>query len=378
MRMRHRRVGPIAVIVFVAISSRLRGQLIFKREVQELRPGEPTTMILTHSNRVLSFGDGSLIALRAETESWDKKAQTATLIRPDGTQEVFLASKQVVPGIHEEVPRPESGTAGQVYGAALFPDGDTLALSIGWADEKGVSRNAIAITSPTFRERNLILMDGTVRDLVAGPGDLLLVVTYLPDRTSASGSPLLTIVDTRGVVHGEAFPLSSGSSTREIGDAVHRSRLAQLSSGRYALYDHSQGRIFVFTLTVPTSVSAKAPLPSMLHEARGSWPELANFSAGFDVTPRVERVIDLAADGGPPDSLLGIHLSKNGGITVVGNSRRDASHTTVKTYPSDGTSPSVWSSASPWRVAYWVDEAAVGVSEQGDVAILESVGPRSP
>lgn len=365
-------VAACAVVGVGAIAA----QPVPLRTVQELAPDAADTPVLNRAIRLVPLSSGSLFAIQAETDSWDTKAVTGRLLRQDGSQRPFLAVSYVQPGVNGQIARPAAGTAGQVYAVAMFQDGDTLAMSIGWSDEAGESHNAIAIVSLTHGQRNLIEMPGTVRDLSAGPGDLLLAVTYLPSRASReTGTPMLTILDTRGSVHGEAFPLPVDADTRTIGDAVHKSRLVQSRNGGFALYDQPRRRLVLFSIKTSPGELGRQPLPSMLLERMGNWPVPASFSQRLDAAISVDRTVSLAERKTPTDSVLGIHVEKDGTIAMVANARGDA-HTRITRFAQDGSSPSEWISATPWQSMYWENDEPIGVTQQGETAILEGISFR--
>lgn len=341
-----------------------------QRSVEEVAGDTREGQLLRTAQRVIPLTAGSRLLIHLESNTWEKGAIGATLVT-HGTAKTYWA-ENFIPG---DVARPAPHTVGQIYSGALFPDGDTLALSIGWVDRNGGSHNAIAISSLLHGQRNLIEADGTVRDLVPGPGSSLVAVTYLPSREK-SGVPLLTVLDTRGFVHGEFFPLPVGADTLTIGEAVHTARLERIDETHFALYREQVPDVSIVEISLPSKVVGQKALPTMLLE-RMTWPVKAVFPEAPNATASVVKAIAVRDPEGIPDSrrerlTLGVHTDKEGSVTVVRASNKGRPHTTVTRYRS-GTAPASWSPATPWQTAYWTGKTLVGVANQGDVTVLESV-----
>ncbi len=343
---------------------------IAQRSVEEIARETREARLLRTAHRVIPLTAGSRLLVHLESNAWEKGAIGGTLVTP-GTAKTFWAENFIT----GNVALPTPNTVGQIYSGALFPDGDTLALSIGWVDRNGSSHNAIAISSLLHGRRNLIEADGTVRDLVPGPGSSLVAITYLPSR-GKSGAPLVTVLDTRGFVHGEFFPLPIGADARTIGEAVHTARLERIDETHFALYREQVPDVSIVEISLPSKVVGQKALPAMLLE-KMTWPVKAIFPETPDATASVVKALAVPDPEGIPDSprerlTLGVHAEKDGSATVVRASNKGRPHTTVTRYRS-GFAPVSWSPATPWQTAYWTGKTLVGVASQGDVTVLENV-----
>src|SRR3984893_1978502 len=234
------------------------------RSVEEVPSTVATASALSKAHRVIAFADGSRFAIHHEPNTWEKSAIGATLTRPDGKTKMFWAENFVPENMGKDS-RPAPNTVGQIYGATLFADGDTMAVSIGWVDGQGRSHNAIGIRSLSKGLQNLIELDGTVRDLVAGPGNLLLAVVYLPERTRQTvGSPLLIALDTKGVVHGEFLRFPVGVDTHTIGDSVHKPRLERIDATHFSFYRDIDPTVSVLEVTSSANWAKESPTPKLV------------------------------------------------------------------------------------------------------------------
>ncbi|MGH9364193.1 MAG: hypothetical protein ACRD1B_02860 [Thermoanaerobaculia bacterium] len=341
------------------------------RSVEELSSAVAATSSLSKAHRVIAFPDGSLLTLHHEPNTWERNAIGATLTRPDGKTKVFWAENFVPEGIGKDS-RPAPRTVGQIYGGTLFPDGDTMAISLGWVDTQGKSHNAIGIRSLSKGLQNLIELDGTVRDLAAGPGNLLLAVVYLPGRMRAGeGSPLLIALDTKGVIHGEFFRLAPNADLHTIGDSVHKARVERIDDTHFSFYQDLESTVSSLEIGASADAVRASPTPKLVR-----WPVKASYSGAESVNLLVKNSIHLADPEIATKSAgltTAVHTDKDGSVTVVRSYSQPRPHTTVLQYRSGETDPKVWSPATPWRAAYWMGDILVGVANQGDATVLESV-----
>src|ERR1044071_2658741 len=120
--------------------------------------------------RVSSLGDRMLF-VASRTAAYEPHAMVGFVVGPQGTAELH-ATDYLPP----DVVAPRS--VGQIYAATLLDDG-RLALSIGWANAKARTINGLAILKREGNARRsdrVIVMRGSVRDVVAGPDDTLVAV----------------------------------------------------------------------------------------------------------------------------------------------------------------------------------------------------------
>jgi len=356
----------------IASAADTAGLQVSKRSVEELTAGVAATSSLSNAHRVIAFSDGSRLALHHEPNTWEKNAIGATLTMSDGKTKGFWAENFIPEGIGKES-RPAPHTVGQIYGGTLFSDNDTMALSLGWVDAQGKSHNAIAIRSLAKGNQNLIEFDGTVRDVAAGPGNLLVAVAYLPGRIrGGDGSPLLIVLDTKGVIHGECCHLSPNADLHTIGDSVHKARLERVDDTHFAFYLEAQSTISSLEIAASPDAIKASPTPKLVR-----WPVNASYSGAERVDLTVKNVIQLADAEivAIPDGLTtAFHADRNGMVTLVRSYARPRPHTTVLRYRSGETEAEVWSPGTPWRAAYWMGDILVGVTDQGrDATVLESV-----
>jgi hypothetical protein len=185
---------------------------------------------------------------------------------------------------------------GRIFSASAFSDGRTLAVAFGWNEPKwgNVPVQVVAIldwNGKSWSKRRNINFIGNVRDVVAGPDNLVLAVTSNGrsiDPVAKLGPPLLTIVDVDGHSRGTFFraPLASFDGPTAI-----RSRLLQVGDRRFALLDTTLNVVHVFSVQ-PT--------------------------AGGPVSIRVEREVPIADVGASaPGTIRGFKVAASGDVEVV-------------------------------------------------------------
>lgn len=202
---------------------------------------------------------------------------------------------------------------GRVFSASAFPDGRTLAVAYGWNEPKwrNVPVQVVAIVDwngQTWSKRRNINFIGNVRDVVAGPDNLVLAVTSNGrsiDTAAKLGPPLLTIVDVDGHSRGTFFraPLESFDGPTAI-----RSRLLKLGDRRYALLDTTLNVVHVFEVSSTPSgpVTLRVEREVAIADTGSS---AAGTIRGFKVAASgdIEVVRSIEENGKTPQTLLSIY-----------------------------------------------------------------------
>lgn len=338
-----------------------------QREVAEVPAGGPEAILLGKALRAIALPDGSRLLLHLEAGTLEKNAVGATRITPDGRRKTFWAEN-----FFREAPEsgqgPAARTVGQIYGAAMLPDRDTLAMSIGWVDARGKGHNAVGFWSLSRGAQKVVEFDGTVRDLAAIGEGLVVAVSHVPSRgSSRTGWPLLTLLDTEGLVHGEFFSLPGEADMRTIGEAVTNARIERLADKRAALYFDRDQTVSQVDFSGPAEASARASRGSALNVLK------ARYEIPPDTKASIGRPVSLADQDQPGSRVLGFRVEPDGSVTAVKTVGGARPRTTVRTYRSGDAVVEVWSTSAPWRLAYWNDAAVVGLAAQQDLMVLESV-----
>lgn len=142
------------------------------------------------------------------------------------------------------------GTPGTIFAGDLFPDGKTLVVTYAWNDPSHgrASVYAVAVLKRDRKEnwtlsRN-IYFGGNLGEVVAGPGNLILVLNqrYAPPGATAD-YPLLSIVDTDGNEIGAHFRNDAGMNASGDWSSAH---LLHVDANHYALLDPFKQTVRVF------------------------------------------------------------------------------------------------------------------------------------
>ncbi len=363
---------PLAVIVSCLAPSAGALEPAY-RSVEELKGGTSEAVLFSQAIRVVVLPDGSRFVIRSVPARSEKNAIGASLLSTRGDARALYAANWIRPGISAATQMPFPGSLGQIYSGARFPDGRTTVVSVGWADSQGRSHNGIAVLDGIALLRNLIEVPGTVRDLAVGPGNTLLAVTYLTSRLQGDGgTPLLTVLDTNGVVHGEFFP--STASADLLVPAVGHARLQGLGKNRFAFYDDLTSTVRLFQLQVPEKTAGQVSTPSVK-----AFPVQAWFLATPDATAMLETTLTLPVSPGVlhserPPILQSVHISPDDSVNItreiVSGGRPQ---TLITRYAKSGAIVGSWSPSNPWRAAFWDGEFLTGIVNQGDLTVLETV-----
>ena len=176
--------------------------------------GHRRGQLVARAIRTVDLGsDGQLVIERAR-DAADTSPMVGEIVRADGTVSSRLRAADFLPP-DKSMPR----TAGQIYGAAVIDDGQALAVSIGWTNAKGRNINGIAILDRAGTDwvpRRVIVLNGSVRDLAAGPGNTIFAVTTDVARSRAQQAvPLITVLDPAGNFYGQLFPTNDDPESLE-------------------------------------------------------------------------------------------------------------------------------------------------------------------
>lgn len=211
--------------------------------------------MLTDAVRVIPLPRGRLVALfHLDGIPQDPTAVGALMIGSDGREWQLRASEFVPPA------QLLSGSAGQIYGAAISADEQTAALSIGWLTPAREGRNAIVVLQ---KGRDHLFHPASLLPCNVGLGD----VAFTPDggiaavAQSSAHRPAVTVFKRSGAIAGEFFDdlIASGRRSSDL-------RFMPLDADRYGLIDLRNGTLYQLRLdsrgTVLGSLDLNAGLQS--------------------------------------------------------------------------------------------------------------------
>jgi hypothetical protein len=360
--------------------------------VQEVNSGDTTAGVYAEAYKIIGFGDGSSFALHPYISKDEKNIVAPAEATPIlGTMFVSgggaHARQQAFNFIRREGAGGEllpgdlyPGTTGQFQAAAMFSDGKTFVISLGWNDASGHGQNGIFVAErPQGKAgligKHLIRVQGMVSDLMAGPGNLFFALTNMKGPLGVR--PTLAVFDTSGRVHGTSFPFPT---PRDDGSQLARminSILLQAGGNRVAVYDSETDKVHFFTFIVPTGLPA-TPAPGL---GASATPKDVDNSRPFDVALTEERSVSVAALPGDlglikPSRTTAAHIARDGSVFLVRSIVTEGRkvRTIVCRYDAGGALIGTWFPAAPYRAAYFTGDTLTGVVVQGreETVTLES------
>jgi hypothetical protein len=295
----------LALIFALAFAARAEtpGRII---DVQPRDPNGSRARVLSNALRVIPFPGDALFAIAPSGEH-GPNAMTATLLDA-GSHATELRATQWLPN---DAVMPE--TAGQVFGAALSDDGSTMAVSIGWTNAHGRNLNGLAIVDAKgFQVRHVVVFDGSVRDVVAGPDQTFAVVTTHP-ASNGRETLAVTIVGEDG-----AFRGSFDRRTIAIDDAEQEAiniRLQRLDERSIVVFYPSTRVMHLYEIQRNSTACASAARRGdahFLYPRTKSAPCVTATSKRLLAFPDPEE-----AAGFRSSAIQALHLNQSGRLTVI-------------------------------------------------------------
>jgi hypothetical protein len=286
-------------------------------------PPPPQERALAYNNatRLIRLSDGSDFLLIPRESPKERTSIEALLVSPKGRDQDrhFRVSRWISSLIGE-------GTIGQIYSAALSPDGEWLAVSAGWwgKDSRGhngvfMLRHATRGGLDFFDLKNWFDVRGlTIGDVEFGPDDTLLTISQenRPDQPS----PIVTLFSYAGENLGSFIPSPTHGDPRSASFA-RLMRLSRTGPSSFVIYD-------------PEAAAAR-------------WVHIA---ATGGQPPRVveERRTAIPAER-PRIAVLAFSALPNGQLLVARNLAENRHpRTVVSVYAPDGKEVENWQSPELW------------------------------
>jgi hypothetical protein len=273
-----------------------------------------------NATRLIRLSDGSDFLLIPRESPNERMSIEALLVSPKGRDEDrhFRVSRWISAVIGE-------GTIGQIYSAALSPDGQWLAATAGWwgKDSRGhngvfMMRRATRGGVDFFDLKNWFDVPGlTIGDIEFGPDDTLLTIS--PENRPDRPSPIVTLFSYAGQNLG-SFIDSPGHGDPRSSSFARLMRLSRTGPSSFVVYDPeaAAARWIHVTLT--------GGRPQVLED---------RFTAIPAERPRIP--------------VLAFSALSNGHLVVARNLAQDRHpRTIVSVYGSDGKEIESWRSPEVW------------------------------
>jgi hypothetical protein len=169
----------------------------------------------------------SLTFVTTRSKQFEDNALTGAILRGNAIEQTFAATDLLPAGSFA------AGTAGQVFGAALLDDQETLAVAIGWTNPKQRNINGIAILKRSRDQwipTHVIVAGGGVRDLAAGPANSIVAITTdaMRSRNNADVA-LVTVFDDAGDILAQPVRVRGGQSWETTGAQALGSTVERIS-----------------------------------------------------------------------------------------------------------------------------------------------------
>lgn len=200
----------LAALLFAFTPSTPQGvpiklEQIYTTHERLAEPTALTRLIDARADKVIPLADGSWFVLQNLVQP--PMTRVAYVVEPDGTSIPLRAGEWLPPGKFLA-----PGTMGQIFAATLLDDRKTMAVSFGWTNAGGRNLNGIAILdrkNGDWQRRNIIALDGAVRDLAAGPdGGILAVATRVHEGPDDRLQRLhILLLGTDGRIRAQIAPL---------------------------------------------------------------------------------------------------------------------------------------------------------------------------
>jgi hypothetical protein len=285
-------------------------------------PPPPQERALAYNSaiRLIRLSDGSDFLLIPRESPNERTSIEAFLISPKGRDQDrhYRVSRWISAVIGE-------GTIGQIYSAALSPDGEWLAVSGGWWGKDSRGHNGIFMLRHATRDgldffdlKNWFDVPGlTIGDIDFGPDDTLLTISQenRPDKPS----PIVTLFSYAGQNLGSFIPSPNHGDPRSASFA-RLMRLSRSGPSSFVIYD------------------PEAAMARWIHiAANASRPQVVE-----------DRAAPIPAER-PRIPVLAFSALSNGHLVVVRNLAQDRHpRTIVSVYGSDGKEVESWQSPEVW------------------------------
>ncbi|MEA2336242.1 MAG: hypothetical protein QOE82_249 [Thermoanaerobaculia bacterium] len=285
-------------------------------------PPPPPERALAYNNatRLIRLSDGSDFLLIPRESPNERTSIEALLVSPKGRDEDrhFRVSRWISSVIGD-------GTIGQIYSAALSPDGEWLAATAGWwgKDNRGhngifMMRHATRGGLDFFDLKNWFDVRGlTIGDVEFGPDDTLLTISQenRPDQPS----PIVTLFSYAGQNLGSFIPSPNHGDPRSASFA-RLMRLSRTGPSSFVIYDPEA------TAARWIHIVMTAGRPQVVEDRRATIP--------------AER---------PRIPVLAFSALSNGHLVVARNLAQDRHpRTIVSVYATDGREIESWQSPEIW------------------------------
>ncbi len=300
--------------------------------------------------RAEALGDSSVVIFPAP-QSTDVRELRAAIIDRSGVVTQLAASQWVAAS------QRATSDLGQIYSAALSPDGQRLAVVIGWIPPTGGSRNGIAwldrdprAAKEVWHLTRVTTAPDAIREPMWVSPNQLVVVAFRPDETGRTGANYLRVVNADGTDSDEV-PLTEPVSPRSLAANDQLTiRLTTAGPNSLCAYDGMSNSVSFF------SVQIGSRSVNLMLKSRRNLPAAAELAK---VGPRITTLKAF------PDERV---------IVVRNALLADGKPAAVATlYPPSGDPRSI-EIGSPWNAAYFSNGELVGIrTDATGMVLMDSV-----
>jgi hypothetical protein len=296
-------------------------------------PPEERALAYNAAMRLIRLSDGSDFLLIPRESPNERTSIEALLVSPKGRDEdrTFRVSRWISTLVG-------NGTIGQIYSAALSPDGQWLAATAGWWGNDNRGHNGIFMLRHATRGghefydlKNWFDVRGlTIGDIEFGPNDTLLTISQ--ENRPDQASPIVTLFSYAGENLGSFIPSANHGDPRSATFA-RLMRLSRTGPSSFVLYDPEAAAARWIHITA-------AARPQVVEERRAAIPA---------EQPRI--------------SVLAFSALPNGHLVVARNVAENRHpRTVVSVYAQDGKEIESWQPADIWTYGSAEDSTVHGYS----------------
>jgi hypothetical protein len=200
-------------------------------------PPQERALAYNNATRLIRLADGSDFLLIPRESPKERTSIEALLVSPKGRDQDrhFRVSRWISSLIGE-------GTIGQIYSAALSPDGKWLAATAGWWGKDNRGHNGVFMMRRATRDgldffdlKTWFDVRGlTIGDIEFGPDDTLLTISQ--ENRPDEPSPIVTLFSYAGENLGSFIPSANHGDPRSASFA-RLMRLSRTAPSSFVIYD---------------------------------------------------------------------------------------------------------------------------------------------
>jgi len=297
-------------------------------------PPEERALAYNGAMRLIRLSDGSDFLLIPRESPNERTSIEALLVSPKGRDEdrTFRVSRWIPALVGE-------GTIGQIYSAALSPDGEWLAATAGWWGKDKRGHNGIFMMRHAKRGgldfydlKNWFDVRGlTIGDIEFGPDDTLLTISQ--ENRPDQNSPIVTLFSYSGENLGSFIDAPNHGDPRSSSFA-RLMRLSRTGPSSFVIYDPEAAAARWI------HIAKTANRPQVVEERRTAVP--------------AER---------PRISVLAFSALPNGHLVIARNLAENRHpRTIISVYAPDGKEIESWQSPELWTYGSADDSTVHGYS----------------